>query len=120
MKVKSLKGLTDLQKLRLDGTQVSDLSPLRGLANLKGLYLIGTQVIDVSPLQGLMVLRALDLAGTPVTDLSPLKELINLTQLNLVGYDRGVLVHTKVTDEEVKRLQKALPNCWILRQPVTR
>jgi internalin A len=43
-------GLTALQYLGLDGTQVSDVSPLAGLTVLHRLYLDGTRVSDVSPL----------------------------------------------------------------------
>jgi internalin A len=48
-----LAGLTALQRLDLDGTQVSDVSPLAGLAALQHLNLDGTQIRDVSPLAGL-------------------------------------------------------------------
>ena len=44
---------------------------------------------------------------TQVTDLSPLAGLRNLKTLSLV--------HSPVTDEEVAKLQKALPNCNIDR-----
>ena len=49
----------------------------------------------------------LDLAGTAVSDLSPLKELINLQELRLSG--------TKVSDEQVAELKKALPKLRIIQ-----
>lgn len=49
----------------------------------------------------------LDLSGTEVTSLSPLANLKILEQLNPVGIP--------VTDEEVAKLRKALPNCRISR-----
>ncbi|MEM1390719.1 MAG: leucine-rich repeat domain-containing protein, partial [Pseudomonadota bacterium] len=70
-----LSGLSGLQTLDLDGTQVSDLSPLRGLSELRALYLRDTQVSDLAPLRGLSGLQTLDLDGTQVSDLSPLRGL---------------------------------------------
>ena len=49
-----LAGLTNLQSLDLNGTQVSDVAPLAGLTNLQSLDLRGTQVSDVAPLAGMI------------------------------------------------------------------
>ena len=48
----------------------------------------------------------IDLQDARVTDLAPLATLTNLKKLNLIN--------NPVTDEEVAKLQKALPNCEIL------
>ena len=98
---------TDLRELYLADTPVCDLAPLQGLANLWRLHLSGTQVSDLSPLKGLTNLEDLFLADTQVSDLSPLQVLSRLGFLELVG--------DKVTDEELERLQKALPYCKIIR-----
>ncbi|MEM9353430.1 MAG: leucine-rich repeat domain-containing protein [Planctomycetota bacterium] len=83
--VSPLAGLAGLQTLELRGTQVSDVSPLAGLAGLQELYLLGTQVSDVSPLAGLTGLKTLDLDGTQVSDVSPLTGLAGLQALFLGG-----------------------------------
>jgi hypothetical protein len=106
-----LAGLTNLRKLSLYNTSVTDagLKHLEGLTNLRELYLSGTRVTDggLERLEGLTNLRELYLSGTRVTDagLERLEGLSNLQWLYLEG--------TKVTNEGVAKLQKALPNCEI-------
>jgi hypothetical protein len=84
-----LKGLTDLQSLDLTETQVTDagLVHLKGLTRLQRLYLVGTLVTNA----GLIHLKG-------------------LTQLESLDLRR-----TNVTDAGVKKLQRALPNCEIIR-----
>ena len=78
-----LQHATELKRLVLDGTAVSDISPLAGLTNLTGLYLYQTAVSDISPLAGLTNLERLTLSRTAVSDISPLASLTNLRVLNL-------------------------------------
>ena len=107
-----LAGLTEMQRLHLDGTRVTsllplaeltsvqvllltytrvtDLLPLAGLTAMKLLHLNRTRVTDLSPLAELTSMQALLLSGTPVTDLSPLAGLTSMKALNLRG--------TRVTD----------------------
>ena len=54
-------------------------------------------------------LQGLDLSSTQTTD-AGLEHLKGLTNLEFV-----LLYKTNVTDEGVKKLQKALPNCEIYR-----
>lgn len=67
-----LKWLIKLQTLYLNGTKVTDLSPLMGLTNLKNLHLDGTQVTNLSPLKGLTNLEQLLLNPAPSPSLCPL------------------------------------------------
>ena len=109
----NLKGLTQLQTLDLNGTKVTDagLMHLIGLPRLDFLSLANTAVSDagLAQLNGLPRLQTLNLIGTQVTDagLARLKELTKLQSLELHA--------TKVTDAGVEDLQKALPNCKIIR-----
>ena len=100
-----LASLTNLEVLNLDGTSVSDLSPLVSLTNLEYLSLSDTSVSDLSPLASLTNLERLDLIDTQVSDLSPLASLTNLVSLELEG--------SKVSKEEIAKLEAALPNCNI-------
>jgi hypothetical protein len=67
----------------------------------------GTDTHTVSRIAGLVHLQALYLNETSVTDLSPLFELRSLQVVDLRG--------TKVDEQEVIRLQTALPACEVLR-----
>ena len=80
-----IANLTALNSLGLNGTQVSDVSPLAGLTTLTSLVLVGTQVSDIAPLAGLTALRHLALLITKVSDIAPLAGLTALTDLYLSG-----------------------------------
>jgi len=106
-----LKGLTHLELLSLNQTRIGDhgLEHLKGLTELWVLNLGDTQITDagLEHLKGLKHLQYLDLAGTRVTA-AGLGHLKALTQLKGVQFRRA-----QVTDEDVRRLQRALPNCKI-------
>jgi hypothetical protein len=108
-----LKGLSQLRWLDLPGTQVTDsgLEHLKGLKQLQILSLNDTKVTDagLQHLKGLPQLEWLDLDGTQVTD-AGLEHLKGLTHLW-----RLTLHRTNVTDQGENRLQRALPECEILR-----
>jgi hypothetical protein len=106
-------GLTRLERLFLDNTQVSDagLAHLKGLTRLQLLSLDGTQVTDsgLVHVAGLTALQQLWLGDTRVTDagLVPLRGLPNLQGLSLTN--------TPVTNAGVVGLQRALPGLLIRR-----
>lgn len=131
----SLVGLKQLQTLNLSNTQVADIQPLQELSGLQGLDLSDTPVIEAN-LQTLVEfkeLRRLNLSGTSASDASLvlLKDHSHLEWLALDGTsvtDAGlssltglsklkglVLGETKVTDAGVGKLEKALPECEIVR-----
>ena len=84
-----LKGLTKLQTLELFGSKVTDagLVHLKGLTGLQTFYLGETQITDA----GLVHLKG-------------------MAELQWLYLQR-----TKVTDQGVADLQKALPNCKIIK-----
>ncbi len=102
-----LQALTRLQTLDLDQTTVSDLRPLQALTRLQTLFLSQTAVSDLRPLQALTHLQALYLDQTAVSDLRPLQALTQLEWLSLR--------QTAVSDDQVRELEKALPNLSIDR-----
>jgi hypothetical protein len=69
--------------------------------------LSGTPVKDIRPPNGLTALELHRLRRTKVINLEPLKDLTALKGLDLNG--------TNITDEQVKGLQKLLPNVRIDR-----
>ena len=85
-----LKGLPRLERLNLQNAKVTDLTPLKGLGKLKSLNLQNTKVTDLTALKGMPHLEGLCLQNTQVTDLTPLKGLPKLERLDLQN--------TKVTD----------------------
>lgn len=78
-----LAGLTALEKLWLEGTQVAEVMPLRELTALTLLNMRGSKVSDLTPLQNLKALKVVDLSRSRTTDLSPLKGLPVLEWLNV-------------------------------------
>lgn len=78
----------------------------RGVLDLRGKNINDVTLVQV---ENLTISEVLDIEGCPVSDrgMKALHYLKNLRCLVLVG--------TGVTAEEVGRLQKSLPNCWIWR-----
>jgi Leucine-rich repeat (LRR) protein len=109
--LKCLKGLSQLETLRLARTQITDigLETLEEMSELRELGLSQTQITDagVRHLKGLRQLKYLALDGTKVTD-AGLIHLKPLTQLQALSLSKTI-----ITDAGLKDLQKALPNCWI-------
>jgi hypothetical protein len=105
----------DLPRLRIVTcltSQVTDagLEHLKDLKQLEALHLNRSGVTDagLEHLKGLSKLKILDLSGAKVTD-AGLEHLTGLTQLTKLYLNRTI------TDEGVKKLQQALPNCEIVR-----
>jgi WD40 repeat protein len=117
------------------GTEFDDaaLQRLKGFTRLRELTLSDSMVTDagLEHLKGLTQLRRLDISGLRVTDagLEHLKGLHQLRELNLSSEPSSLylvvdppkkwlhreLGGTRVTEEGVKRLQQALPDCKIKR-----
>lgn len=72
-----------LKSLNLDGTLVDDLTPIRHLKTLTALDLGRTPFYDASQLAYFPDLRWLDLSETKVFDFAPLSEIITLQSLDL-------------------------------------
>lgn len=79
-----LVGLTQLRAIDLDGSRVSDLTPLAKLP-LVQLILPRTEVVDLRPLKGHPTLEHLELMDTPVQDISPLLSCKKLCNVGLWG-----------------------------------
>lgn len=108
-----LKGLTELRALGLEKTRVrgKGLGELKDLMRLEELLLRGSEISTgfTRHLKAFPRLRLLDLSSTTVGD----GELQHLHGLS--GLDRLILIRTRVTDEGVKKLEKALPRLSIYR-----
>ena len=84
-----LKSLTKLKRLHIRGNReaagiFSDLSALAGLTQMEDLYLYLDGIADLSGLSGMSQLKSLVLTGNmDITDLSPLAGLTNLQTLEV-------------------------------------
>lgn len=98
--MKSLKGIeyaTNLEKLKVNENEISDLTPLKDLKNLKYLEIQRNRIVDVSPLANLKNLEFLKLYNNLIENVEPLKDLTNLTGLDLHN-------NVKVKKEGEKRI----------------
>ena len=84
-----VRSLTNLTHLVVQDTLVTDLSPVAGLINLR--YITFTdgegKISDISPLAGLINLRGINTWGNPISDLSPLAGLTKLEGVDICGAD---------------------------------
>jgi hypothetical protein len=110
-----LKGLPNLQNLALDHTEITDagLVHLSSVPRLERLGLCYTRISDngLPHLSGVTKLQILTLPGS-ITD-AGLMHLNRLSSLRLVTVPK-----THVTDEGIKNLHEALPNCEIYYKPL--
>lgn len=75
------------------------------MSQLRVLILNRTRVRDIAALSKLKNLHLLVLAETEVQDIAPLMTMKALRRLDLFG--------TLVAAEDIRRLQQALPECYI-------
>ena len=83
--IEPLSQLSNLTRLDISGTNISDLKPIRNLTRLEELNISNTQVSNLEPLKYAGALRYLELINTPVKDITTLKRLGKLQSLNLTG-----------------------------------
>lgn len=124
-----LAGLTALESINLSNNPIDEIGVLSGMKNLTVAELSHSQISDLTPLAGLTGLASLRLSYNQITDITPLAGLQNVTHLSLAGNEiKGeenlqALMQMKslvsltlgsgFTQEEMERLQKALPDCMI-------
>lgn len=82
-----LRGLHEVRELKLSGAPITGVGALRGMENLESLWLDGTRVKGVGLLQ--------------------VQHLKSLRRLHLAGVE--------ASDEEIRAIQEALPECLIQR-----
>lgn len=100
--------LYSLTSLTLTGNRLSDVTPLSTLGGLVFLDLSDNLITDLRPLGSLRELKTLYLDNNPLsvtTDFSPLYSLSQLEMLSIRG--------CTVSEEQLKAIAAALPNCII-------
>lgn len=73
--------LTNLERLRVESNQISDLSPIQNLTKLQDLRFSDNKVSDISAVRNLIQLRWLVFGTNQVSDLSPIENLSSLYHL---------------------------------------
>jgi hypothetical protein len=101
-----LKPLKSLQVIDLNKSKVKDISAIEYFKDLKEIYLEFTLVQDISALEGLSI-EKLNISNTAVKNIDSIFSLKSLKRLEV----SGIPIENSVLEE----LQKALPNCIILR-----
>ena len=80
-----ISGLTNLEQLSVRGAIAGDLTPVSGLTNLTWLSIFGYHINDITPIANLTNLTHLDISDTRVNDISPISNLNGLTWLNVAN-----------------------------------
>lgn len=93
--IEGFQQLINLKKLNINGTMVSDLTPISSNSQLEELILSKTPITDVSPLKGNKKLQVLDIQETGVSDLSSLTE---LNELELIKADSSGITQKEAHD----------------------
>lgn len=130
--LKPITNLLNLQRLDCYDTNISNLVELKNLKNLQRLNCVNTKIVSLEPLQNLSKLHYLNCNNTLISNLEPLRNLYNLQQLYCKKTKIKTLkplrqLHylqvldceeTKVKKQEIKRFQKAVPQCHIYAKPI--
>jgi Leucine-rich repeat (LRR) protein len=80
--IEPLTRLTNLQKLSISGTSISDLAPIRNLTELVDIDVSHSDVKDISVLKYASKVTHLNLEGTAVADISVIKKMPALQVLD--------------------------------------
>tara|TARA_Y100000588_G_scaffold392014_1_gene502483 strand:- start:1466 stop:2512 length:1047 start_codon:yes stop_codon:yes gene_type:complete len=112
-----LSELTELEDLWLSHNSIHDLSPLADLTKLKQLHVWPNPITELSPLSSLTKLERLSIGVNGIKDLSPLYALKKLEWLFFMDdpslSSEELKARPPVPEQEISKLQKALPDCAI-------
>ncbi|MEI9917346.1 MAG: leucine-rich repeat domain-containing protein [Bacteroidota bacterium] len=107
--IEPLARLTNLQKLNISGTKISDLTPIRNLTELQEVDLSRSAVKDIAVLKYASKISKLNLENTGISDLSVVKKMTSLQVLNARGTKTndltGIIDLTTLTNVDVSKTQ---------------
>jgi len=83
LKAVELSGTNNLERLELNGCNISDIKPLLPQPNIKRLHLCENRIRDLLPLADCRELRGLGIARNPISDIAPLANFAQLEYLYL-------------------------------------
>lgn len=105
--LEKLHPLTNLEILDLHWSTVKDISAIKYMRNLREINFELTHIKNIDSLANLQKLERLNLNSTGIKDVRVLFKLRSLKWIDLSG--------VSLKKETVEELQRALPNCVILR-----
>ena len=107
--IEPLARLTNLQRLNISGTQVSDLTPIRNLTELQEVDASRSAITDIAVLKYASKITKLNIEGTNVSDLSVVKKMPDLQMLKAratkVSDLAGLIDLTSLTNVDVSKTQ---------------
>ena len=119
--ISPLANLTNLTYLNLQSNQISDISPIANLTQLEFLWLVYNRISDISPLANLRRLTRLGLYTNRIRDVSPLAGLVNLEVLSLgnnpIGDVSPLAVLPKLRDVDIEIPPPPVVGLGILDRP---
>lgn len=83
----------------------TDLSGIENLTSLYSIDLYTDKISDLSPLKEMPNLKSLVCRGDSIGDIKTLEELTNLVSLDIST--------SKISDDDLASIKKALPNCYV-------
>src|ERR1041385_2035551 len=105
--IEPLARLTNLQRLNISGTTISDLTAIRNLTELQDVDMSRSRVTDITVLKYASKITRLNIEGTGVSDLSVVKKMPGLQLLNVRGTKindlSGVIDLTTLTNVDVSK-----------------
>lgn len=96
----------DATSVDLSGVAVNNLMGIEQCTKLQNIRINGGNLTDLSPLLGLPQLNSLTIQNVPVTDIQILKNIPSLMYLDITD--------TQVSTQQVKDLQAALPDVMVV------
>jgi hypothetical protein len=107
--IEPLARLTNLQKLNISGTSISDLTAIRNLTELREVDASRSSVADINVLKYASKITNLNIEGTTINDLSVVKKMPGLQVLNAHGTKvsdlTGIIDLTALTNVDVSKTQ---------------
>ena len=85
--ITGLDKLTQLKKLRLDSSKISNINGLDSLTNLESLDLSGNGLTEIHTLNNLIKIKELNVSENNITQIKGLDKLINL-ELLMLDYNK--------------------------------
>ena len=96
----------NLKKIEIGFISIKDISWMKDLKNLETVDIWNTDITDLSALSKLDKLTDISIRESAVTDFSALEKMAQLKKLN-------ISCNSGITDEQLKKLRKSLPNCEV-------